>query len=86
MDLKKINAYTVYANPLKKYFWVRIRIENPEEETFDVPCETMIDLGVLIDLLRNESNTFFDAESQNIVVGWEPTGENSPLFKKLPFQ
>lgn len=78
-DLVKINAYTVYANPQKKYFWLRLRLEEHIPEIIDMQCSSMQELSGLVEVLRNEANTLFDPENQNIVIGWEPTGENAPV-------
>ncbi len=78
MNLKKIAAYTVYANPEKKYFWVRLRLDDHKPEVIDLKCDSMLEVYTTVDLLRNEKNTMFDIDDQNIVIGWEPTGENAP--------
>ncbi|NJL14617.1 MAG: hypothetical protein HC913_17520 [Microscillaceae bacterium] len=78
MDLRKVLAYTVYVNPSQEYFWLRIRLEDTHPELQDIKCASLADLHVLVDLLRNESNTLFDLNSHHLVVGWEPTGENCP--------
>ncbi len=78
-NLVKINAYTVYANPQKKYFWLRLRLEECTPEIIDMQCSSMQELTALVDILRNEANTLFDPENQNIVIGWEPTGEHAPV-------
>jgi hypothetical protein len=78
MRLKKITAYTVYANPHTHYFWIRLRMDNNNEDTFDIKMETLPDLMAMVDLLRNETHTLFDTETQNIVIGWEEAGEKHP--------
>jgi hypothetical protein len=81
MPLKKITAYTVYANPQRKFFWVRVKLENTEE-THDYPFENVVELNAFTELLRHEQYTYFDSENQNLVIGWEPTGEHAPISKK----
>lgn len=76
MKLIKVTDYTVYVNPTKKYYWLRLRLENKDIK--DVPFHNVVELDGVVDLLRNEHNTFFDDETDNIVIGWEPTGENAP--------
>lgn len=75
--LKKITAYTVYANPQTEFFWVRIKLES--EETHDYPFQNVSDLHGFVELLRSEQYTYFDSTNKNLVIGWEPTGENAPL-------
>jgi hypothetical protein len=77
-NLKKITAYTVYANTEKKYFWLRLRLEDHSPEIIDMKCFSMEELHALVDILRNEANTLFDIDNENIVIGWEPTGEHAP--------
>lgn len=75
--LKKITAYTVYANPQTEFFWVRVKLEN-SEETHDYPFQNVSDLNAFVELLRIEQYTYFDTQNKNLVIGWEPTGENAP--------
>jgi hypothetical protein len=78
MKLKKINAYTVYANPTSRYYWLRLRLEGIEDEVVDLKVETLVELAAIAELLRNENNTLFDPETKNIVIGWETAGEFHP--------
>ncbi|MCU0445081.1 MAG: hypothetical protein MUE85_09195 [Microscillaceae bacterium] len=78
MNLKKITAYTVYVNPQTHYFWVRLRLDNNNDDIFDLKVENLPDLTAIVDLLRNESHILFDTQTQNIVIGWEQAGELHP--------
>lgn len=78
MKLKKITAYTIYTNPEEKYFWVRLRLEENDQDIADISLPSLAEMQALVDLLRNESRVWYDTETNNIVVGWEPVGENAP--------
>jgi hypothetical protein len=77
MELQRITAYTVYANPNKEYYWIRMKFEG-SEETKDLQVKTLPDLNAIVDLFRNETHCYYDESTQNVVIGWEATGENSP--------
>ncbi len=78
MSLKKISAYTVYFDPRKQYFWLRLRLEDEQQSMIDVPFNGIEELSAAASLLRNETETFYDPKTGNTVIGWEPTGENHP--------
>ncbi len=80
-ELKKITAYTVYANPQNEFFWVRVKLEN-SEQTHDYPFQNLSDLNAFVELLRHEVYTYFDPKNKNLVIGWEPTGEDAPNPKR----
>lgn len=76
MKLRKISAYTVYANPMTQHYQVQLKLEDEPEQIKEMALSNLPDLNALVDLLRNEANTQYDLETGNIVIGWEPTGEN----------
>ena len=79
--LNKINTYSVRIDLMNKLYLMKLRveeIESPIEITFPSICE----LTACIELLRDENNTFYNPANGEIVITWEPTGENDPKHGK----
>jgi hypothetical protein len=77
MKLDKIVSYSVKINPHKSIYQLKLKLVSAEE-SYDINFKSVIDLSAIVELLRDEQNTFFDTSTEEIVIGWEPTGENDP--------
>lgn len=82
MKLDKIVSYSVKINPHKTIYQLKLKLASAEE-SYDINFNSVIDLSATVEILRDEQNTFFDTAAEEIVIGWEPTGENDPKHPKL---
>lgn len=82
MKLDKIVSYSVKINPHKSIYLLKLKLASAEEP-YDINFKSVIDLSAAVELLRDEQSTFFDTSSEEIVIGWEPTGENDPKHPKF---
>lgn len=79
MNLQRVISYTVFVNPASQYFWVKLRVGSMGMPPVDVRLNTLSDVQAYVDLLRNEQNVMFDPQTQNLVIAWEPTGDNDQM-------
>ena len=82
MNFDKIISYSVKLNFHGEIYQLKLKLASAEEPV-DVNFKNVVELAVTVDLLRNEKSTFFDTNSREIIIGWEPTGENDPKYSKL---
>lgn len=82
MKLDKIVSYSVKINPHKNIYQLKLKLASAEE-SYDINFNSVIDLSATVEILRDEQNTFFDTAAEEIVIGWEPTGENDPKHPKF---
>jgi hypothetical protein len=81
MKIVKILSYSLKINPVASIFQLKLKLASLEEPV-EINVKNAMELSSIAELLRNEKNTFFDLTSNDIVIGWEPTGENDPKFVK----
>lgn len=77
----KISSYLVTLRPMSGDYFLKIKL-NMEDEAIEIKISTAAELAAITELLRNEKNTFFDRNKDEIVIGWEPAGENDPKYDK----
>lgn len=77
---EKIYNYSVLINPATKEYTLRLKISNVEE-TVEHSFGNISELSAIVELLRDETFTFYDTNAKEIIIGWEPTGENDPKHK-----
>lgn len=82
MKLDKIVSYSVKINPHKSVYQLKLKLASVEE-SYDINFKSVIDLTATVEILRDEQSTFFDPSTEEIVIGWEPTGENDPKYAKF---
>ncbi len=82
MKYNKIINYSIKINFLKNVYQLKLKLASVENP-FGINFKNVSDLSATVELLRNEQNTFFDIETNEIVIGWEPTGENDPKYFKF---
>jgi hypothetical protein len=82
MKLDKIISYSVKINPHKSVYQLKLKLASAEEP-YDINFNSVIDLSAIVEILRDEQSTFFDTAAEEIVIGWEPTGENDPKYLKF---
>ena len=81
MKYDKITNYAVKIKPSQKEYILKLKLLS-FEEPYDLAFSSANELSSVVDLLRNEINTFFDKDSEEIIITWEPTGENDPKYDK----
>jgi hypothetical protein len=77
MAYEKIINYSVKIKVSVPVYLLKLKILG-SDELHEVKLPTACELAAIVGLLREESNTFFDTETQEILISWEPTGENDP--------
>ena len=82
MKLDRIVSYSAKINPHEGVYLLKLKLASAEEP-FDMNLRNVQDLSAMVELLRDEQSTFFDTTSKDIVIGWEPTGENDPKYPKF---
>ncbi len=82
MKLDKIVSYSAKINPHEGLYQLKLKLVSAEESV-DISFKNIQDLAAMTELLREEQNTFYDASLHEIVIGWEPTGENDPKHQKF---
>jgi hypothetical protein len=82
MRFEKIINYSVKIGPSEKLYLLKLKLINSEEEPYEVKFSSACELAAVTELLRDEANTFFDTETNEILIGWEPTGENDPKHER----
>ena len=82
MKLDKIVSYSVKINPNKSIYELKLKLESAEK-SYDINFKSVIDLSATVEILRDEQSTFFDTTTEEIIIGWEPTGENDPKHPKF---
>jgi hypothetical protein len=78
---EKIYNYTVIIRPETKTYILKLKISNqefPVEHIFS----SVLELAAIAELLRDENYTYYDNHKKEIIIGWEPTGENDPKHTK----
>jgi hypothetical protein len=78
---EKIINYSVKIKPTEKLYSLRVKLKE-SEVTCEIKFSSAVELAAVTELLREENSTFFDSEKQEILIGWEPTGENDPKYEK----
>lgn len=81
MKIVKIVSYTLKINPASNVFQLKLKLAS-DVEPIEIGVKSALELSSIADILRNEKNTFYDLASNEIIIGWEPTGENDPKFVK----
>ncbi|HEY4785305.1 MAG TPA: hypothetical protein VIH57_04620 [Bacteroidales bacterium] len=82
MKYDKIISYSVKINVREGVYQLKLKLIEGEEP-FEVDFKSILELSAATELLRNEQNTFFDSQTKDIIIGWEPTGENDPKYLKF---
>jgi len=82
MKLDKIVSYSAKINPHEGLYQLKLKLVSAEEP-FEINFKNVQDLAAMVELLRDEQNTLFDASTRDIIIGWEPTGENDPKHTKF---
>ena len=82
MKYDKITSYSIKINTHENLYQLKLKLATMEEP-YEIDFKNVWDLSAIADLLRNEQNTFFDADSKDIIIGWEPTGENDPKYSRF---
>ncbi|HEX2934272.1 MAG TPA: hypothetical protein VHO72_02870 [Bacteroidales bacterium] len=77
---EKIYNYSVLLNPVSKEYTLRLKISNVEEPV-EHSFGSISELSAIVELLRDETFTFYDTTAKEIIIEWEPTGENDPKHK-----
>jgi hypothetical protein len=77
----KIQSYLVTLNPANQEYILKLKLISVEEAV-EMTITTATELASIVDLLRNEKNTYYDKEKNEIIIGWEPAGENDPKYDK----
>lgn len=78
----KIQSYLVTIRPADKQYILKLKLISIDESV-EMTISSVVELASIVDLLRNEKNTYFDNEKKEIVIGWEPAGENDPKYDKF---
>ena len=73
----RIQSYSVKVQVQKQEYSLRLQLQD-REDTVEINFSSLAELAAITEMLRNETNTFFDISTDEIVIGWEPTGENDP--------
>jgi len=77
MGYEKIINYSVKIKPSVPVYLLKLKILD-SDELHEIKLPTACELAAIVGLLREESNTFFDKETQEILISCEPTGQNDP--------
>jgi hypothetical protein len=77
MAYEKIINYSVKIRPSAPHYLLKLKLRD-SDQLYEIKFPSVVELAATVGLLREESNTFFDIETQEILVSWEPTGENDP--------
>jgi len=81
MKYDKITSYSIKIKPSSHEYLLKLKLLS-FEEPYELSFSSIHELSSIADLLRNEMNTFFDKDSEEIIITWEPTGENDPKYDK----
>jgi|WetSurMetagenome_2_1015567.scaffolds.fasta_scaffold1241716_1 hypothetical protein len=79
--LNKITSYSIRIDALNKTYLLKLTIVDMEQHV-EIPFSSLMELAACVDLLRNEDNTYYNPANGEIVITWEPTGENDPKHIK----
>ena len=77
-----IQNYSVKIQVSKKEYQLRLKVQDLDE-TIEIPFNSIAELAAISEILRNENNTFYDISTNEIIIGWEPTGENDPKHQQF---
>jgi hypothetical protein len=80
-QLNKILSYSVKIDVASKNYDVKLKIADIEAPV-EIAFSNLIEMAACIELLRDESNTFYNPVTGEIHIIWEPVGENDPKFGK----
>ena len=83
MAYEKIINYSVKIRPTIPVYSLKLKLAD-SEELYELKLPSACELAAIVGLLREESNTYFDKETQEILISWEPTGENDPKYHHQP--
>jgi hypothetical protein len=78
--LNKIVSYSIRIDVANKMFLLKLKVEEIETHV-EITFTSLTELAAGVELLRNESNTFYNPSNGEIVIVWEPTGENDPKHR-----
>ena len=76
-QLKKIYNYSVKINHQSGEYELKLKVSEMELPV-DIYFKSISELSDLVELLREEEYTYYNSETSEIIIGWEPTGENDP--------
>ncbi len=82
MQYDKITTYSIKIQPSKNEYMLKLKLLSVEE-SFDLSFSSVVELNAVVELLRNENNTYFDKSAKEIIITWEPTGENDPKHAQI---
>lgn len=80
-QLDKIQSYSVKIDVNHKLYEVKLKVAD-REAPVEIIFPTIAEVAACVDLLRNEINTFYNQATDEIIIAWEPTGENDPKYGK----
>lgn len=81
MNQLKILNYSVSIQPLAKHYSIKLKVQDLERPV-EFHQESIRELEALASLLRDEINAFYNSETNEIIIGWEPIGENDPKYNQ----
>jgi hypothetical protein len=79
--LKRIYNYSVKIKPEAGTYELKLKVSEIELP-IDINFKTISELSALVELLRDEEYIFYNISTGEIIIGWEPTGENDPKHEK----
>lgn len=81
MNQLKILNYSVSLQPLTKHYSIKLKVQDIEHPV-EFHQESICELEALTSLLRDEINAFYNPDLNEIIIGWEPIGENDPKYNQ----
>jgi len=78
---KRIYNYSIKIKPGAELYELKLKVSEVELP-IEIYFKAISELSALVELLRDEEYTFYNVLTNEIIIGWEPTGENDPKHDK----
>lgn len=79
--MKRIYNYSVKIKPDSGLYELKLKVSEVELP-IDIIFKSISELAALVEMLRDEEYTFYNISTNEVIIGWEPTGENDPKHEK----